>query len=486
MTTKLISPVLYDDYEPEMFISETTVHQEKEDGVEQHEEKSPPADLYGIVNIVFYLLGTSILLPWFFFVTCNDYWMYRFRDLHNHSSSLQYVFELNDNESNRTSLQADFTSYISIASTVPSTLFLFVNIFYLKKFSIHWLIVISSLIVLVLFVETTILVLFDSDSWQTLFFIITVTTVVILNLSTAVLQASLSALFIKFPTAYISAATSGQSLAGIFAAVAQITVLLINASPTKSTFLYFVFADITILLSLLGYLYIRKTDFFQYYARDNALQRIDSHPQLSGSSSPIQYRSFYDSELSLTVFVNTPILPVNYFSIFKKTWILTLSILCCYVVTCSVYPAIAVLVCSEYMTMKSPWADKYFVPVITYLLYCTCEYSGRFLAGYVQKPKGIFLVCLSFIRLIFVPLLMFCNAQPRHHLPVLIQSDLVYAFIIVIFAMSNGYISTLTFILLPSSVMVHEQEVASTMLITSLACGLSIGSLLSFPLINLL
>lgn len=96
-------------------------------------------------------------------------------------------------------------------------------------------------------------------------------------MSTAVLQASLSALFVKFPIAYISAATSGQSLAGIFAAVAQITVLLINASPTKSTFLYFVFADITVLLSLLGYLYIRKTVsryffalqiFSFYYARN--------------------------------------------------------------------------------------------------------------------------------------------------------------------------------------------------------------------------
>lgn len=44
MTTKLISPVLYDDYEPEMFINEAMISPEKEEKMKQNEEKPPPDD----------------------------------------------------------------------------------------------------------------------------------------------------------------------------------------------------------------------------------------------------------------------------------------------------------------------------------------------------------------------------------------------------------------------------------------------------------
>lgn len=114
-------------------------------------------------------------------------------------------------------------------------------------------------------------------------------------------------------------------------------------------------------------------------------------------------------------------------------------------------------------------ADKYFVPAVTYLLYCVTDYSGRVLAGRIKRvsvnnrwlcfvcpncsfhfqPVRLKVIWLGIVRIGFIPLLMLCNALPRHHLPILIRSDFMYAVIIFFLAISNGYLTNLTFILIP-------------------------------------
>lgn len=57
---------------------------------------------------------------------------------------------------------------------------------------------------------------------------------------------------------------------------------------------------------------------------------------------------------------------------------------------------------------------------------------------------------LSITRVIFIPALMFCNAQPRHNLPVYIHNDIYYILITILFAVTNGYLCNLSFILAPT------------------------------------
>lgn len=460
-----------DDFEPEFFNDEdndTSLLTLDEPAKPCITLQPVPKDQYNIIYCVFYLLGTSILLPWYFFVTCNDYWMFRFRDLKNHSDNFHLILHDSDNAVNRTRLQADFTAYISLASCLPSTIFLFFNIFFFRKYSVHWRVLCSMVGVLILFIETTVLVLVDTDSWQFIFFLVTIGTVILLNVATAMQQAALCSIIVKFPLSYISAFSSGMSLGGIFAAVALILTLIINSTPTKSTFLYFIFADITVLASFLGYLFIRQIDFYNYFMNENREPNGSIQYSRLGSNTSIAQTS------------------TDYLAVQMKIWISSVSMFFCYVVTASVYPAIAVLVCSEYTGKSSVWNEKYFVPVITYLLYSCCEYTGRVFAGIIRQPKGVSLVVISALRCLFIPLLMLCNAQPRHHLPVLITSDWFYIIIIVMLALSNGYVANLSFILLPGYVMLQEEEVASAMLVTWLGASLSIGSMLSFPLISML
>lgn len=93
--------------------------------------------------------------------------------------------------------------------------------------------------------------------------------------------------------------------------------------------------------------------------------------------------------------------------------------------------------------------DVYFVPV-TYLIYGTGDYIGRLVAGMVQRPrKGCALLILNGLRIVFIPLLMLCNAQPRHNLPVVFDKDYYFILILVLFSLSNGYLANLSMICAP-------------------------------------
>ncbi|KAL1454624.1 hypothetical protein WDU94_010840, partial [Cyamophila willieti] len=93
---------------------------------------------FNVAYIIFYLLGTVVLLPWFFFINANKYWMYKLRDIPTNVTqepawlspflpSVGTQEGVGDDDDKRSKLQADFISYLSVASTVPSLVFLLVN-----------------------------------------------------------------------------------------------------------------------------------------------------------------------------------------------------------------------------------------------------------------------------------------------------------------------------------------------------------------------
>ena len=75
-----------------------------------------PKDSYNYVYGSFFLLGLSTLLPWNFFISINQFWDYRFRDV----NSTEFIYDFVTNVShtldagNQTELQKEFTSYLSI------------------------------------------------------------------------------------------------------------------------------------------------------------------------------------------------------------------------------------------------------------------------------------------------------------------------------------------------------------------------------------
>ncbi|CAL7934532.1 unnamed protein product [Xylocopa violacea] len=428
-----------------------------------------PFDKYNLAYFAFYLLGINTLIPWSFFMTADDYWMYKFREIHENSTKRDNYTHL-ENLEKKTDLQASFTSYLSVASALPNTLFLIVNAFISKRVSLRVRMVSSQCTILLLFILTTMFVKIDTDKWQGIFVIITLTTVAFVNAASAIFGGSLMGIVGRFSPKYITAMSSGQALGGIFTAITEICSLWIGASPVISGLVYFIIGDVILFLSLIAYVMLERAAFFKHHMVE----------KLPGNE---------EADYSITGEVTFPQgTTISYTRIIKRIWYLGISIFLVFCITISVCPSVTVLVESQYKGNGHAWNDIYFIPVVTYLVFSCGDYAGRILSGIFQWPKNKpwQVMLLSLMRAMFIPAFLFCNAQPRHHLPVYIHSDIYYILLTIAFAISNGYLCNLAFILTPTVVDSQEKEVASAMMGAFLGMGLATGAILSLLMVKTL
>ena len=106
-------------YSPSGFGYPTSSLNEGEDSTNINNSIPGPDDKYSLVYLVFFLTGMSTLLPWNFFISLNNFWDYKFRDINE-------TFVSNSNSS-QTELQKTFTSYLAIASMIPNAIFVILN-----------------------------------------------------------------------------------------------------------------------------------------------------------------------------------------------------------------------------------------------------------------------------------------------------------------------------------------------------------------------
>lgn len=104
--------------------------------------------------------------------------MYKFRNVTSNSSEI-------------TPTQATFTSDLSFSASIPSTMFLILNALYGHKFQLHVRMIGSLVVILIFFACNTALIKINTDDWQDLFFDITILSVVVMNIGTAILSGGL-------------------------------------------------------------------------------------------------------------------------------------------------------------------------------------------------------------------------------------------------------------------------------------------------------
>ncbi len=83
---------------------------------------APPKDRYWLAWGIFCMLGMGCLLPWNFFISVSDYWMYKFRNVSDPTSGTS-----NTTAAVLTPLQIKWNSYLSIASMIPNVTVLLLN-----------------------------------------------------------------------------------------------------------------------------------------------------------------------------------------------------------------------------------------------------------------------------------------------------------------------------------------------------------------------
>uniref|UniRef100_A0A8B9HP09 Solute carrier family 29 member 1 (Augustine blood group) n=1 Tax=Astyanax mexicanus TaxID=7994 RepID=A0A8B9HP09_ASTMX len=399
-----------------------------------------PRDRYNAVWIIFFILGLGTLLPWNFFMTATMYFTSRLKETSTNGAG----------GDTRTVLEAKFNNVMTLCAMVPLLIFTCLNSFIHQRIPQKLRISGSLSVILVVFLITAILVKVDMDPLP--FFTFTMIKIVCINSFGAILQGSLFGLAGMLPASYTTPIMSGQGLAGAFAAFSMICALATGSKLQDSAFGYFITACVVILLAIISYHALPKMEFFQYY---------------SDTSSP---RPGSDEENKMDLLSKGRI----------SIWVMALSVCFVFTITIGTFPAVTVEVKS---TVKNDgiW-DIYFIPVSCFLLFNLMDWAGRSLTAVCMWPgkDSIWLPILVIARVVFVPLFVLCNVQPRYYLPVVFAHDAWYIIFMILFSFSNGYLASLCMCFGPKKVSQHEAETAGAIMAFFLSLGLALGAALSF------
>uniref|UniRef100_A0A673VJE1 Solute carrier family 29 member 1 (Augustine blood group) n=1 Tax=Salmo trutta TaxID=8032 RepID=A0A673VJE1_SALTR len=390
--------------------------------------------------LIFFMLGLGTLLPWNFFMTATMYFTSRLRDPTQISTDKPY---------DRSPVEASYNSVSTLCAMVPLLIFTCLNSVLHHRIPQKFRIMGSLAVILVLFLITAIMVKIDMAAVP--FFTLTMIKIVIINSFGAILQGSLFGMAGLLPAKYTTPIMSGQGLAGTFAAFSMICAIASGSALNDVAFGYFLTACVVIILAIMSYAVLPKLEFYQYYNKRQSGNRLSKEVnRLEGKMTAIYI------------------------------WVLALSVCFAFTVTIGVYPAVTVDVKST-VANGGAW-EMYFIPVCCFLLFNLSDWAGRSLTAVCMWPgKDSKLVPIFMVaRVIFVPLFMLCNVQPRYNLPVVFQHDAWFVVFMILFAFSSGYLASLCMCFGPKLVAPHEAETAGAIMAFFLSLGLALGASFSF------
>eukprot|EP00092_Neocalanus_flemingeri_P021364 GFUD01023157.1.p1 GENE.GFUD01023157.1~~GFUD01023157.1.p1 ORF type:complete len:413 (-),score=90.64 GFUD01023157.1:217-1455(-) len=403
-----------------------------------------------LVFLVFYYLGFSILFPYMMLLTVTDFWNYKFRDPN---------IPFNRTSDEFTDLQLKFPGYVSVAGNVPVAIIVILSAFLGWRVSLKMRMLASAWAMVIFFGGITLLAGLDTDQWQNSLFILILLLITLYRSLNAVFQATFFGNLGRFPSRYIGAGNDGIGLGSSLPPVITIIILLANPLPSTLGIATISFALVTMLLVIPLYHLILSKPFYIH------------HSGLNQMSRPLDFQQFS------RVFVSC--LPY------------LVSILLNYTISLSLHPAVTALV-KPVTPQSSPWNDKYFVPVCSFLLAAVCDWLGKSVASLSQWPRPGRLtevgVCLAVCaRVAFIPAIMACNVAPSNrNTEVLLHADWMYICLLAVFSFTGGHLGNVGMMLGPKKVETESQELAGTLTIAALVIGLGVGSLLGPVLVSLL
>ncbi|OXB76602.1 UNVERIFIED_CONTAM: hypothetical protein H355_014493 [Colinus virginianus] len=428
-----------------------------------------PQDRYKAVWLIFFILGLGTLLPWNFFMTARQYFIDRLADPKN-TSCLSNQTSVST-ASNLSYLQSMFDNFMTLCSMVPLLIFTCLNSFIHQRIPQQIRISGSLVAIGLVFLITAVMVKVTMEPLP--FFVFTMVSIIFINSFGAVLQGSLFGLAGLLPASYTAPIMSGQGLAGIFAALAMIISISIGAQQPESYIGYFTTACVAIVLAIFSYFLLPRMDFFRYYSMKDKTEYRVYNAELETKRDLIKKDepNGMEQNNSKVIPVHSPDEKPSVVSIFKKVF---------FTVTIGVFPSITAKV-STSLGKENKWG-LYFIPVSCFLIFNVFDWTGRSLTALFTWPgkDSCLLPVMVVLRVIFIPLFMLCNVQPRNHLPVIFSHDAWYIIFMIFFSISSGYLASLCMCFGPKKVLAHEAETAGAVMAFFLTLGLALGAAISF------
>lgn len=433
-----------------------------------------PRDKYNSVWLIFFILGLGSLLPWNFFMTATMYFTSRLKDVPTVHSSNQTANETAGDS--RNVLESKFNNVMTLCAMVPLLIFTCLNSFIHQRIPQKLRISGSLTVILVVFLVTAVVVKVELAPLP--FFVLTMVKIVCINSFGAIFQSSLFGLAGILPASYTTPIMSGQGLAGTFAAFSMICALASGSELQDSAFGYFITACVVILLAIMSYLTLPKMEFFQYCMESS---RCAPSADEENKMDLLKKESEAEKRPVVNLMEDETKPTSSVLNIFKQIWVMALSVCFIFTVTIGVFPAVTVDVKST-VADGGVW-EKYFIPVSCFLLFNVMDWAGRSLTAVCMWPgkDSIWLPILVGLRVVFIPLFMLCNVQPRViSQTVWFSHDAWYIIFMILFSFSNGYLASLCMCFGPKKVSQHEAETAGAIMAFFLSLGLALGAAVSF------
>ncbi|XP_064600269.1 equilibrative nucleoside transporter 1-like [Liolophura sinensis] len=398
--------------------------------------KHPPKDRWRLVQMIMLVYGLASLMPWNMFITAKSY----------------FDFKLTTNESSCSEYRQQFLNYLGICSNIPMILLSFLNMVChcgggQSSKRIIW----SLLTVVAVFILTVVLAMIDSSDWPGTFFLITMASVVVLNMANGVFQNCVYGLAAILPMKYTNAVVLGTNTSGVFTAVINIIAMWASPSTRTAAIYYFITAIFVLLVAFDSYFALPLLKYYKYYQRVVEMKREETR-QTQGTTRP------------------------PYLLIFKKIWVQLFSVAFIFFVTLSIFPAIQ----AQVRRIDFPLSDDYWVAVFCFLSFNVFAFLGNLMSEWIKFPGPRFLWLPVLIRgLFFIPFFVLSNYRPEvrivENIPMWLANDYVYIVGSVIFAFTSGYYSSLAMMYGPSLVESHHAPTAGMMMAFALIVGLFLG-----------
>ncbi|XP_051528447.1 equilibrative nucleoside transporter 1-like isoform X2 [Myxocyprinus asiaticus] len=341
-----------------------------------------PKDKYNGVWLIFFMLGLGTLLPWNFFMTATMNFTSRLADPQPLS---ERNFSANQTEEDtRSVLQAKFNNVMTLCAMIPLLAFTCLNSVLHQRIPQKIRIAGSLTAIMLLFLLTAILVKVDLEPLH--FFVITMIKIICINSFGAVLQGSLFGMAGLLPASYTTPIMSGQGLAGTFAAFSMICAIASGSALQDSAFGYFITACAVIALAIASYVALPKLAFFQYYQESNQNKPSEDEENKMDLLKKDQ------SKQGVSTAEEDKQAP-SFLGIFKKIWVMALSVCFAFTITIGTFPAVTVDVKST-IAVGGTW-EKYFIPVSCFLFFNVFDWAGRSLTAVciLVKTANFFPVC---------------------------------------------------------------------------------------------
>ncbi|KAG8689107.1 hypothetical protein FRC11_004085 [Ceratobasidium sp. 423] len=442
----------------------------------------PPPDPQArkYIQMIFIVLGASLLLPWNGLITATPYFLSRLAG---------------------SSLKPAFGSYLGITHQIFNFSTLIYATLTAANASKTYRIRTSSGALALLFFALTLST--GSSISGTSYFTLIMIIDALLGLSASLLSMAVVALAALFGPAAMQACFAGQAAVGVVVSFVQFMGALIADadSPTGDakpgpTIIFFGLSTVFVLFSLMAHTALLRTpeytEVVQKWETGKVLLveepggTIYVDEEEEGGNVDDERRGILPQTDELGVEVPQAKERVSIWEVAKINKLYNLAVGFCFAITLSVFPPVTAYV--------APTSSSVFTPTIFsafhFLVYNVGDYLGRFICAYpaFQFWKRGQLATYSLARVLFIPLILMCNVRaPGMGLDEtpLFNSDFVFFLFVFLLGFTNGHCCGLCMMAAPSTehngrIRSEQIDAAAMVAQFSLVGGLATGSAASF------